>query len=336
MKGSYRIIVQNVFVHYDFEIRRNITIIKGDSATGKTTLVEMIRENYENGNSSGVEVFCEKTCTVLSGVDWKTLLDSMSERIVFIDEGNPFVSSVEFARAAQKSNNYYVIVTREGLPNLPYSVEEIYGIRESGKYASLKKTYNEFYHIYGNQNPTEKIIPSKVIVEDSNAGFEFYKEISGNKIWPVISANGKSNVFQKVLENFSEKEVLVIADGAAFGPEMDRMMKLVKQKKTVLYLPESFEYLILQSGILDDKEVREILAAPQKYIESQRYFSWERYFTALLIEKTNDSYLKYSKKALNPVYLQENIKNKILQQMDMIEWDYCNKETLNSGQRNMH
>ena len=114
------------------------------------------------------------------------------------------------------------------------------------------------------------------------------------------------------------------------------MMKLVKQKKTVLYLPESFEYLILQSGILDDKEVREILAAPQEYIESQSYFSWERYFTALLIEKTNDSYLKYSKKALNPVYLQENIKNKMLQQMDMIEWDDCNKETLNSGQRNMH
>lgn len=44
--------------------------------------------------------------------------------------------------------------SREGLPNLPYSVQEIYGIRESGKYASLKQTYNEFYHIYGRENYT--------------------------------------------------------------------------------------------------------------------------------------------------------------------------------------
>ena len=47
MKGRYRIVVKNSSVRYDFEIRRNITIIKGDSATGKTTLVDMIREYYE-------------------------------------------------------------------------------------------------------------------------------------------------------------------------------------------------------------------------------------------------------------------------------------------------
>ena len=58
MKGSYKIIVQNSNVRYEFEIRRNITIIKGDSATGKTTLVEMIGEFYENGLSSGIELFC--------------------------------------------------------------------------------------------------------------------------------------------------------------------------------------------------------------------------------------------------------------------------------------
>ena len=46
MKKSYRIIVSNATIRYDFTIRRNITIIKGDSATGKTTLVEMIREYY--------------------------------------------------------------------------------------------------------------------------------------------------------------------------------------------------------------------------------------------------------------------------------------------------
>ena len=229
MKGSYKIIVQNSNVRYEFEIRRNITIIKGDSATGKTTLVEMIGEFYENGTSSGIELFCEKTCSVLSGRNWKAALDTMKEEIIFIDEGNAFVYSTEFARAVQESDNYYVIVTREGLVNLPYSVEEIYGIRESGKYAALKQTYNELYHIYGETDFHEKIKPEKVIVEDSNSGFEFFKEIAEKEECVVISANGKSNIFEKVLQSTGEEKVLVIADGAAFGSEMDRMVKLLKR-----------------------------------------------------------------------------------------------------------
>ena len=43
MKGRHRVIIQNKRVKYDFEVRRNITVIRGDSATGKTTLVEMIQ-----------------------------------------------------------------------------------------------------------------------------------------------------------------------------------------------------------------------------------------------------------------------------------------------------
>ena len=41
-----------------------------------------------------------------------------------------------------------MIATREGIPSLPYSVNEIYGIRNSGKYEELKQTYQEFYHLY--------------------------------------------------------------------------------------------------------------------------------------------------------------------------------------------
>lgn len=320
MKGSYKIIVQNSNVRYEFEIRRNITIIRGDSATGKTTLVEMIGEFYENGTSSGIELFCEKTCSVLSGRNWKAALDTMKEEIIFIDEGNAFVYSTEFARAVQESDNYYVIVTREGLVNLPYSVEEIYGIRESGKYAALKQTYNELYHIYGETDFHEKIKPEKVIVEDSNSGFEFFKGIAEKEECVVISANGKSNIFEKVLQSTGEEKVLVIADGAAFGSEMDRMVKLLKRRKNiVLYLPESFEWLILKSDVLDDREVRLILQAPVQYIDSKYFLSWERYFTALLIEKTKGSYLQYTKKKLNPVYLQANEQKKICGQMEQIE-----------------
>lgn len=320
MKGSYRIIVQNAKIRYDFEIRRNITIIKGNSATGKTTLVEMIREYYEDGEESGISLSCEKECIVLSGRDWGNVLAAKKDCIVFIDEGNRFVHTREFARTIQKTDNYYVIVTREGLVNLPYSVEEIYGIRESGKYASIKQVYNEFYRLYGDNIAVSEIAPSKIIVEDSNSGYEFFKGISTDKKYSVVSANGKSNIFSQVLLNKSEDALLIVADGAAFGSEMDRMMKLIYGKKNIfLYLPESFEWLILNSGIIAGQEVEEILDAPQNYIECREYFSWERFFTALLIEKTEHSYLQYTKRRLNPVYLQKQESERICSQMKYIE-----------------
>lgn len=148
MKGKYRVVIQNKKIKYEFEIRRNITVIRGDSATGKTTLVDMVREYYENGEDSGIILHSEKECTVLEGRNWQTQLKAISNSLVFIDEGNEFVSSKDFAAEIQGSDNYYIIVTRERLATLPYSVEEIYGIRTSGKYGSLKQTYNEFFHIY--------------------------------------------------------------------------------------------------------------------------------------------------------------------------------------------
>jgi len=159
MKGKRRVIISTKRLRYEFELRRNLTIIRGDSATGKTTLVDMVQEYTSNPSGSPVELICDKPCFVLSGPLWKEQLSGMRDSIVFIDEGNEFVKSDDFAREIQKTNNYYVIVSREGLANLPYSVEEIYGIRESGKYASMKRVYNEFYHIYGNTEIRKTICP---------------------------------------------------------------------------------------------------------------------------------------------------------------------------------
>lgn len=185
MKGSYRVIVSNSNVRYDFMIRRNITIIKGDSATGKTTLVEMIGEYYESGGDSGINLRCDRPCRTLGGKDWKAILSLLHETIVFIDEGNAFLHTTEFADAVRDSDNYYVLVTREGLPNLPYSVEEIYGIRHSGKYAGLKQAFNEFYHIYGRRDNWENVRPEQILTEDSNAGFEFFEGLSAGKDYHV-------------------------------------------------------------------------------------------------------------------------------------------------------
>ena len=319
MKGMHRVIVQNKRIHYDFVIRRNITVIQGDSATGKTTLIDMIREYYENGAASGVELICDKECAVLEGRTWAAQLSAIIDSIVFIDEGNLFVRETDFAAAIQKTDNYYVIVTREGIPTLPYSVEEIYGVRNSGKYGTLKKTYNEFYHLYQVTDIRTSVRPEKIIAEDSNSGFQFFHGICSGGNTDCVSAKGKSNIFPLIIDNQNEN-ILIIADGAAFGSEMEKIVQYMKDHSNVkLYLPESFEWMILKSGIIEDREIKKILMKPEDQIESREYFSWERFFTAFLIRSTQDSYLKYSKKNLNPAYLQKKVSDKIIAIMKGID-----------------
>ena len=175
---------------------------------------------------------CDKNCFVIEGVLWKQQLIGIQDSIVFIDEGNEFVKSKEFASVIQQTDNYYVIVTRESLPTLPYSVEEIYGIRTSGKYATLKQSYHEFYRIYGDTELKTNVKPEKIITEDSNSGYQFFKDsCSDNNILCQL-ANGKSNIFH-LLKKQMDQNILVIADGAAFGPEADRIIQLLKVKKNI-------------------------------------------------------------------------------------------------------
>lgn len=319
MKGKYKVIVRNKKLHYEFEIKRNITIIQGDSATGKTTLINMLRQAENLGESSGVDVLSNVPCRILEGVSWKLILQNTAGTIFFIDEENAFINTEEFAAEVRGSDNYFVLITRENLYNLPYSVEEIYGLYASGRYQNTKKIYQQMYRIYSDIQELP-IKPELFIVEDSNSGYEFFKAVSDERNLECESAGGKSNIFSKI-KNVKNREVCVIADGAAIGPEMNGLYEISHKKKNIhLYLPESFEWIVLKSGLIDDREIRKILETPELFIDSKKYFSWERFFTNLLIEKTKNSYLQYRKSAINKTYLHSKNKEKILNCIEAIQW----------------
>ena len=48
MQGTQKVQIQNKRVRYEFELKRNLTVLRGDSATGKTTLIDMIEEHSNN------------------------------------------------------------------------------------------------------------------------------------------------------------------------------------------------------------------------------------------------------------------------------------------------
>ena len=66
MTGEHQIIVRTNRLQFKFTLKRNITVLRGNSATGKTTLIELIEQHQNNRNGSGVEISCDKKCVVLT------------------------------------------------------------------------------------------------------------------------------------------------------------------------------------------------------------------------------------------------------------------------------
>ena len=284
MKGRQHIEIRNNRSVFKFDLDHNISVIKGDSATGKTTLVDMIAEFQQYGADSGISLSSDKRCVVLGRQNWQQELKSTSDCIVFIDEGNDFVMSKEFAEAIRGSDNYYVIVTRENLFELPVSINAIYGIK-GRKYFSLKQTYNSLYRIYPDESDYTK--PEVVLTENSGSGYEFFDSVAAEHSCECRSSNGNANILNelKLCEN---KSVLIIADGAAFGAYMEMLYDYRTRKNSSIcaYLPESFEWIILSSGLIKDSDLAAILNEPWDHIDSKDHFSREQFYTALLIQKT--------------------------------------------------
>ncbi|MBR6924270.1 MAG: translation initiation factor 2 [Oscillospiraceae bacterium] len=313
MTGKYNIEVYNNRVHYFLTVKRNITILQGNSATGKTELLRLISDHETNGVSSGITLLCDKRCTVLTPVDWELRLSGLESSIVFIDETAGFIKSKRFAELVKGSDNYFVIVTRDDLSQLPYSIEEIYGLKnvsDNQKYKSYRRIYNEMYKLY-DFNISKEFEPDTVLTEDSNSGYEFFKLLYGEK---CISAKGKSNVYQCIRDN-SNKQILAIVDGAAFGAEIGKIYRYLESNyvKSVIYAPESFEFLLLSAGFVDVPY--DVTAETWKYADSKLYMSWEEFYTDHLIKNTSGTVYQYNKNRLAAPYKTEGIISKVVSVM---------------------
>lgn len=317
MRGSHNIIVETERMKYEFTIRRNITVVLGDSATGKTTLVDYLGMYSARGKGSGVTVLSDVPCVVFTSIAgmWQAALEEIHGSIVFIDEGQPFIFSQDFADAVQASDNYYVLITRRPLHNLPYSINEIYGIRTTGKYHFPEKIYQEFYPIYEDTKGCSSENETVLLVEDSGSGYDFFRKNLPHIL--CISAGGNSKIVEKLGSVNSKNHTLVLADGAAFGSYIESVISISNINQNIgLYLPESFEWLILKSGIINNTQISSILEHPEDYIDSSVYFSWERFFTDLLIKETaDDNLLRYSKSHLPEYYISERCIQKVLDVM---------------------
>jgi hypothetical protein len=318
MIGKYDIEVVTRKVDYQLTVERNITILSGNSATGKSTLYRAIKQFENDGRASGIKLTCDRPCVILEGKNWENDLKEIKQSIVFVDEGAKFINTEEFATAIKKSDNYYVLITRQDLGNLPYSIHEIYEL-DTNRIGN--RMFCKQQQIYKSNNIAQNAIISKIVTEDSKTGYEFYNEYAKKHNIQCEHADGKTNVSKKIVNKNNSQTTLIIVDGAAYGSEMNNTMILINSiPGYILFTPESFEWLLLNSNILNEPYITEVLKAPYNYIESSEFFSWEKYFTDLLNKATKESnimpYNKSNNKSLK-IFTTGNNMKRVIESSDL-------------------
>lgn len=304
MKGFVNIHLATDVISFDFQLRRNITIFRDDGATGKTTFFRLVQASQ--GDGSGVEVSTSNGAELITLPNkmWQAVLKaSVGANAIFVlDESQHFMKSREFATLAERCGCYFILITRDLLECLPCSIHEIYKLKTAGKHTTLSPLYEKTK--YGVATRPY----SSIVTEDSASGYGFIKESYPHM--SIISAGGNSNIYNIMQQKIFDR-ILVIADGAAFGMQLLKLTETIPNYAYQLILEESFEYVLLTSGIFG-RNIIVNLKRDIQALDSLEYFTWERFFTAYLVSVTKNTDLQYSKRKFNPEYLRMQYRTQIL------------------------
>lgn len=265
MIGKYRITVEDKKVKYDFIIERKYTILCGDSASGKTTLYNMIADpKYNKINVSSIDSSGLPSVDIIAIPKGKkayiALLKNpdLNKAIYILDETVEDYCTEDFIKLIEQIDAYFIIISRKQIKysivsktgikkdvHLSYSVNEVYEL-ESSMYNA--KYINKFSNYY--QNNIIGSTPDIVLTEDSGSGLEILKNVYSSKKEQVVSSCGNRNIINYLRE--IDKKVNcsligVFVDGAAYGDEIGTLLNIMEscRNDVVLYIPESIEWLLL-------------------------------------------------------------------------------------------
>lgn len=307
MKGTHRVVVETPRVRYELEIKHKFSIILGDSGSGKSLLCSLLAKGCSK--QPGMSFRSDLKAIALNRLDVLENDLSNGYNLFFVDEdvvvdicrGD---SGEYFGRLVKGTSAYFVFMSRnESLSAVPLNVDACYSLvhqRRGGKNVLIMdRLYN-----WKNDVPLK---PDLVIVEDSKVGFAFYNETLGNI---CESARGNSNVIETVKSKIKhgEKNIFVIADGCGFGTYFYTLLRLKKFSFSAdgvelrLFLPPSFEYIILCSNIF--KVNPDILNNTQNYAKIEKYMGWEAFYTDYLVHVSKGAYRKNGKKL--PKFLKDS------------------------------
>lgn len=290
MTGDRNLVLITPNVEYNVHLRNKYTILLGNGASGKTAFRDFMLETTSiqsvYDEDSNLESDFDRIVVVDSDLDLEVAL-GLDNTLCIIDEDFSY-SVRKHLEGIRKSNNFFLIISREVQINLSYGIYDVIEFRTerlgNGKYRTFSCPYAEF---------TQSVIdPDLCIIEDSSSGYNFYKNTLNVK---CVSAKFKTRVPKLVSKNLN-KTLLVIIDEVGFGYEFYIIYrKLLESDINTVYFwcPYSFEYILLNSGLF--QKFNNNIDNPYSSCDFSRYSTVEVFIEKYLTSVLKDIGYEYSK-----------------------------------------
>lgn len=215
---------KNGIYNYQLTFKSPLNLVTGLSSTGKTTLINEINKYRD---------MIKSDCYIITNPD-VVMLDLAPQNSMLILDSENYSKPDVFVKLNKLNRNDIVILVlgRRYLNYLPFAVQNVFKLE-------IVKGVTKNVPMYPNLYQTSFTNFSKVVVEDSKSGYNFFKEIFKN----TDTADGNANILKHI-----KKDNLLVFDTVGFGAYMDKFINLVKNTPGVSYLGwPCFEGFILEN-----------------------------------------------------------------------------------------
>lgn len=295
--------VRNKRYNCDLVLKHKVSVIKGDSGTGKTWLTKALIDI-----SGGYKVTYSQRVTpvLLNEREWEhQLTGDYNNAPLFIVDDCDFVFTKEFGSMFNHTGICYLILiirtsTRVGklerMNTISVSGDAIYNFVANGIEHTITADVN-----FKTVQVNKEIHCNKILCEDSGSGYTFFKHLYGKS--NVTSSFGKDNIVDHIISKYEEysklDSLLLIVDYSAIGLRLKEILSILKFCDVNVYMIvkyKSFEYMLLRSNMFN-------LSEEDIYRDELSYPSLEVACESLLTSLTKGKIYAYDKrKELKPCY----------------------------------
>lgn len=295
--------VRNKRYNCDLVLKHKVSVIKGDSGTGKTWLTKALIDI-----SGGYKVTYSQRVTpvLLNEHEWEhQLTGDYNDTPLFIVDDCDFVFTKEFGSMFNHTGICYLILiirtsTRVGklerMNTISVSGDAIYNFVANGVEHTITADVN-----FKTVQVNKEIHCNKILCEDSGSGYTFFKHLYGKS--NVTSSFGKDNIVDHIISKYEEysklDSLLLIVDYSAIGLRLKEILSILKFCDVNVYMIvkyKSFEYMLLRSNMfnLSEEDIcRDELSYPSLEVACE----------SLLTSLTKGKIYAYDKrKELKPCY----------------------------------
>lgn len=256
-------------LNYDLDIRHKATVIIGESATGKSTLANLITRSK---SSKRVTIECIYPVEVITSTSLLEASLKVGARTIYIiDEYSINKEFLELFKEA--TNAYFILITRDVIESINYSVDCVCRMIKEGKNHHL-----EYITI---ENRCKDIFSTVkyVLTEDKGKGFKWVQNVYKNKITKSAEVD-KSGIIDKIKEllTLNDGDIYVFFDMGGFGCYYQTLLEFLDNYKgsyRVYFNTDynCFEHMLCCSNIVKDgKEITEEEDLDSTSIEN----AWEK------------------------------------------------------------